>query len=126
MTALRRPLRLLATTGLAALAAISLVACGSDDSTDATTAAADTTAVAPVVIEVDADSGTAGTQTVPLGSEVSLHIVSATDQEFHLHGYDVEDEGTDVTITFVADQAGSFQLESHATDTLLFTLVVTG
>ena len=96
-----------------------------DDDTSSSTAAPATTA-ATTVIEVDADGGTPGTQTVALGTSVSFHIVSATDQEFHLHGYDIEDEGTDVTMTFVADQAGTFDLESHATDTLLFTLVVAG
>lgn len=79
---------------------------------------------AATVIEVDADSGTPGTQTVPLGTPVTLHIVTATEQEFHLHGYDIEDGGTNVTINFVADQAGSFELESHDTEELLFTLVV--
>ena len=77
-----------------------------------------------MVIEVDADSGTPGTQTVPFGSSVSFHIVTATAQEFHLHDYDIEDEGTDVTMTFVADQPGSFELESHDTEELLFTLTV--
>jgi hypothetical protein len=50
--------------------------------------------------------------------------VTATEQEFHLHDYDIEQAGTDVTMTFVADQAGTFELESHDTEELLFTLVV--
>jgi hypothetical protein len=129
MNAPRRFPRRFAATAIAALAAVSLVACGSDDDADdtpATAAPSDaTTAVDAVTIEVDADSGTPGTQTVALGTPVSLHVTTATSQEFHLHGYDIEDEGTDVTITFVADQAGSFELESHDTEALLFTLVVT-
>mgnify|MGYP001565352832 CR=1 FL=1 len=77
-----------------------------------------------IVLEVDAESGAPGAQTVALGSTVSMHVVSETEQEFHLHDYDVENSGTDVTLTFVADHAGSFALESHEGDTLLFTLVV--
>ena len=61
-----------------------------------------------------------------LGTTVALHIVSATEHEFHLHGYDIEDEGTDVTINFVADQAGSFEVETHDTEEIVFTLVVDG
>jgi hypothetical protein len=111
----------------AALAALSVVSCGDDDeehghTTDATVGAS--VAADAVVIEVDADRGTPGTQTVPVGTSVSFHIVTATAQEFHLHDYDIESAGTDVTMTFVADQAGSFGLESHDTEALLFTLVV--
>jgi hypothetical protein len=122
MTAPTRPSRFFA-AALVSLAAISLVACGDDDDSSSDTTTAAVTADA-VVIEVDADSGTPGTQTVPLGTPVSFHVVTATEQEFHLHGYDVEEEGTDVTISFTADQAGSFELESHDTEELLFTLVV--
>ena len=121
MTAPTRHPRLVAAV-LASLAAVSLVACGDDDESSDTTAAAATADA--VVIEVDADSGTPGTQTVPLGTPVSFHIVTATEQEFHLHDYDIEQGGTDVTMTFVADQAGTFELESHDTEELLFTLVV--
>jgi hypothetical protein len=111
----------LGAVAIAALATLTPIACGSDDGEPA----GETTADA-VVIEVDADSGTPGTQTVALGTPVSLHIVTATAQEFHLHDYDVEQEGTDVTLSFVADQTGTFELESHDTEALLFTLVVEG
>ena len=126
MTAPQQPFsRRLAATATAAIAALSLVACGSDDgSADTTATTATESGAQTVTIDVDADSGTPGTQTVALGTSVTLHITTATSQEFHLHGYDIEDEGTDVNISFVADQVGSFELESHATDTLLFTLVV--
>ena len=109
------------------LIGVSVASCGDDDddhghTTEATVDAS--VAADAVVIEVDADSGTPGTQTVALGTPVSFHIVTATSQEFHLHDYDIEQAGTDVTITFLADQAGSFELESHDTEVLLFTLVV--
>jgi hypothetical protein len=77
-----------------------------------------------IVIEVDGDTTSPSTETVPLGSTVSLQITSSVTQEFHLHDYDVEGSGTSVTLTFVADEAGSFELESHDTEQLLLTLVV--
>jgi hypothetical protein len=43
-----------------------------------------------------------------------------------LHGYDIEKAGTKVTFTFTADLAGDFQLESHATEKVLFVLTVAG
>lgn len=111
---------------LPALAVFALGACGSDDDDHSSSDMTISAGADAIVIEVDADSGTPGTQTVPLGSTVSFHIVTATEQEFHLHDYDIEQAGTDVTMTFVADQAGTFELESHDTEELLFTLVVEG
>jgi hypothetical protein len=92
----------------------------------ADTAAADTTvATGPVVIEVDADSGGPLAQTVALGTELSIHVVTATAQEWHLHGYDIELEGTDVTFEFTATKAGEFELEGHDTEAVVLTLTVT-
>ena len=111
----------------AALSTLALAACGGDDeAADHHGESAET--VAPtadaVVVDVDADAAEPGTQTVPLGSTVSLHITSAEEHEFHLHGYDLESEGTDVTVTFVADEAGEFEVETHDTEVVVFTLVV--
>ena len=99
-----------------------LAGCGGDDEHGG----GDTVAPSAeaIVIEVDGDTTTPATETVPLGSTVSLQITSAAEQEFHLHDYDVEGSGTSVTLTFVADEAGSFELESHDTEQLLLTLVV--
>jgi hypothetical protein len=118
---------LMAPVLVCSLGSLGLVACGSDSEGAAdTTAAASVPAAAPVTIEVDADSGTPVAQTVPLGTPLTIHVVTATDQEFHLHGYDIEQEGTDVTFTFTADQAGEFELESHATETVVLNLTVEG
>ena len=111
----------------AALSTLALAACGGDDeSADHHGESAET--VAPtadaVVVDVDADAAAPGTQTVPLGSTVSLHITSTEEHEFHLHGYDLEAEGTDLTLTFVADEAGEFEVETHDTEEVVFTLVV--
>jgi hypothetical protein len=91
------------------------------------TSAPETTAVAgPVVIEVDADSGSPIAQTVALGTELSIHVVSATADEWHLHGYDIELTGTDVTFEFTANKAGEFELEGHETEAVILNLTVTG
>lgn len=112
---------------LGALPILLLTACGGDDeSADHHGASAET--VAPtadaVVVDVDGDAAAPGTRTVPLGSTVSLHITSTEEHEFHLHGYDLEAEGTDLTLTFVADEAGEFEIETHDTEEVVFTLVV--
>jgi copper(I)-binding protein len=49
------------------------------------------------------------------------------DDEFHLHGYDLTEKaarGTTATFTFVATDPGTFPMESHTTNTNLFTLTV--
>lgn len=66
-------------------------------------------------IEVDADTDPVRTVSVPLGTPVTLVVRSAVEQEFHLHGYDLELAGTEVTFRFTADQAGTFELETHDT-----------
>lgn len=52
--------------------------------------------------------------------DVTIVIDSQTDGEFHLHGYDIEQElttGEEATVEFTADVAGQFIIERHgATD----------
>jgi hypothetical protein len=143
--------------------ALTLAACGDDDSdaadpttttlavatTAAPTTAVSTTAAAttteatvpattaapttpaptnPAVVEipVDADAAAAAplAQTVPLGQPVRIVVRTATPQEFHLHGYDIDASGTEVVFAFTADRPGEFELESHDTGDLLLTLTV--
>jgi hypothetical protein len=78
------------------------------------------------VFEVDADAGVPSTGTVPVGTAVTITIRSATAQEFHLHGYDLELTGTEVTFQFTADVAGTFAVESHDSEQPVFDLVVEG
>lgn len=101
--------------------------------TTATTAAPTTTIVGgPTVISLTVgtdDATTLGerTEIVPLGTDLRLELVAPEAEEYHLHGYDIEQEapaGQPVAISFTADQAGEFPLESHLTDDLLLTLVV--
>ncbi len=50
---------------------------------------------------------------VPLGSEVTLIARSAEEREYHLHGYDIELVGTEVTFQFTATIAGPSELTEH-------------
>ena len=93
--------------------------------------AADGSADIKVVVGVD-DFGTSGgtrVVSVPQGTEVTIELTDANaDEEYHLHGYDVEVSGTKgetATLTFTADETGQFDLESHSTEATLLVLVVT-
>lgn len=65
---------------------------------------------------------------VPKGTAVTINITSAQAEDYHLHGYDLEqkaDPGKTSTFEFTADQTGQFDLESHITENTLLVLVVT-
>ncbi len=87
---------------------------------------------ASVIIEatVGADTGPERLESVALGSNVVLSITNPTsDDEFHLHGYELGDAvvmpaGQTETFSFLADQAGEFELESHETGDVLLVLSV--
>ena len=81
-------------------------------------------------VTVGVDAAPERIERVPLGATVSIALTnpSAAD-EFHLHGYDLGDgqvipAGETATFTFVADRAGSFELESHETGDVLMILEV--
>jgi hypothetical protein len=87
---------------------------------------------APVIIAVfvGTETGPDRIESVPLGSVVSLSIVNdAASDEYHVHGYDLGDgqefaAGETAMFTFTADTAGDFEVESHATNSVLFVLRV--
>ena len=58
----------------------------------------------------------------------ALPIYPEADDEFHLHGYDMTTgktkKGETSTITFVADKAGEFEVESHVSEQVYVTIVV--
>jgi heme/copper-type cytochrome/quinol oxidase subunit 2 len=142
--------------GLATLAlAIGLTACGSssDKSSAGTTAAtgAETTiadeeptptsaaptpapvtdgkATIDVTVGTDDFTTSKGTRvvSVPKGTAVTINITSSDAEEYHLHGYDLEqtaEPGKTSTLEFTADQTGQFDLESHLTEDTLLVLVV--
>jgi hypothetical protein len=80
-----------------------------------------------IIIDVDDPAQLGKTWPVGLGETVVLRLLSDTDQEYHLHGYDIEvpaAAGVEATIEFTADQAGDFEVESHTTDEVLALLQV--
>lgn len=64
------------------------------------------------------------TLNVPFNATVVLTVTSATDEEFHVHGYDITKGGTNVTFVFTADMKGTYIVESHDTGWVVCTLVV--
>jgi len=108
--------------------------------TETTVPAADTTAAqdttpqtapdGPVQIDVvvGVDSGPDRVEMVKVGSEVQLNITNpdAAD-EFHIHGIELEQEvdaGVTATFNFVADTAGTYEVESHVTEDVLVIIEV--
>ena len=65
---------------------------------------------------------------VKKGTNVTIELTDpANDDEYHLHGYDIEVEATKGTpgkISFTADETGQFDLESHVTNKTLLVLYV--
>ena len=80
-----------------------------------------------IIVNVDDPTQVGQTFQVPLGQTVVLRLLSDTDQTYHVHGYDLEQKaaaGVEASFEFTADQAGSFEVESHTTDKVLATLEV--
>ena len=81
------------------------------------------TAPSALTIRCDADSGENPTFDVPLGTEVTLIASSATEREYHLHGYDLELTGTTVTFQFTANIPGPSELTEHPDHTTVCAIV---
>jgi hypothetical protein len=93
----------------------------------------DATSTTDEVVEISViigqTSGSAVAYQATLGSTVRLKIINPdADDEFHLHGYDLESgvtpAGQEAIIEFTADKLGTFDLESHVTTEWILTLVV--
>lgn len=93
-----------------------------------TVATTTTTAGTKFSVTVGQDSGPDRRETVPVGSFVTLTVSNpASDDEFHLHGYDLElkvKAGEPAVFSFSAGTAGTYELESHVTSGVLLTLEV--
>ena len=98
----------------------------------ATTLAAPTTTPAgPATISVVVGENAAPdrVETVPLGASVEITFLNpGTHDEFHVHGYDLStgavEAGEQAMISFTADKAGTFEVESHETDEIVVVLEV--
>jgi hypothetical protein len=113
---------------------LSLGACSSNDSaTDTTTPSAatptnptDSKMAAPTEFSVivGTDSSPDRIEEVALGANVQVTLSNPNaDDEFHLHGYDLSPGETKMgeasIISFTADKAGDFEIESHVTEDVL-------
>lgn len=126
---------------LPVLAVLLLASCGStgDDATTTTvvttTSTPTATTVAPVdepleiEVTVGEDSGPDRIELVELGSSVRITLTNpGIEDEYHLHGYDIVTKkmapGMPATISFTADEPGTFELESHVTNEVLVVLEI--
>lgn len=117
------------------VAPLALVACGgSSSSTDTTVAASPSSSVATGTVEksftVGTDTGADVVFEVALGDNVKLTFINpnAAD-DIHVHDYDIStgemEKNVASSVSFTADKAGDFEVESHASEELLLTLRVT-
>lgn len=108
--------------------------CASSDSASTTTTTlAPTTTVAVEPLEIDVvvgeNSGNERIEVVALGDDVRITLVNPTQEdEYHLHGYDIVSKkmapGAPATLSFTANVAGTFELESHVTNEVLVVLEI--
>ena len=118
----------------------SLASCSDTDADEGANLSADTTVVAAdpsakvagpteISVTVGTDSAVDRVEEVPLGSQVNITLTNPNaDDEFHLHEYDLSTgdtpKGESAVISFTADKAGLFDLESHVTDEVLVIISV--
>ncbi len=99
------------------------------EATSEETSASATDEVVEISVIIGQTSGSAVAYQATLGSTVRLKILNPdADDEFHLHGYDLESgvtpAGQEAIVEFTADKLGIFDLESHVTGEWILTLVV--
>lgn len=61
------------------------------------------------------------------GTRIELTVTSDEEDALHVHGYDEEVEvqpGETATLSFIADRAGRFEIETHHTEQLVYQLIV--
>lgn len=109
-----------------------------DDTAPASTDAVQTTVGAPrttaansatISVVVGENSAPDRIESVPLGASVEITFLNPdSHDEFHVHGYDLStgtvEAGETATISFTADKAGTFEIESHETDDVVMILEV--
>ncbi|MEI8398190.1 MAG: hypothetical protein WCG33_03500 [Actinomycetes bacterium] len=118
----------------------SLASCSDNDADEGGSLPPDTTVVAAdssakvagpieISVTVGTDSAADRVEEVPLGSQVNITLTNPNaDDEFHLHDYDLTPgktpKGEAAVISFTADKAGLFDLESHVTEEVLVVISV--
>ena len=106
-----------------------ITSCGSDSPSTSTDSTNSNSSVVELNVVVGVDSAADRVEQIPLGSTVRVQIANpAADDEFHLHGYEIESgevaAGETATIEFEAITAGSFEIESHVTEQVLLVLQI--
>lgn len=118
---------------VAAVAALTVAGCSSDDSPSpgpgASASAGSTAAATRITVTVAGGkvSPAPSVHHIHLGDHVVLTVTSDKVDEAHLHGYDKEIElqpGTPGTIDFTADVPGVFEFETHKSGLQLMQLEV--
>jgi hypothetical protein len=116
---------------IAAVAVFAMTSCGGTSSTDTTSApttipasASDETKTETFTLTIGENSGASNVVSFAKGSNVELTIVNpSADDEVHLHGYDLSTgdlpKGEKGVISFIANEAGDFEIESHITEEVL-------
>jgi hypothetical protein len=116
---------------LAAVAVFALASCGGTTTTDSTSApttvpasASDEIKTETFTLTVGENSGAKNIVSFSKGSNVELTIVNPTaNDEVHLHGYDLSTgdlpKGEKSVISFIANDTGDFEIESHITEEVL-------
>ena len=121
---------------LLTIAVFALSSCSGTTTTANTTIASDTTAIASTTdtekftLTVGENSGENNIISFTKGSNVELTIVNPNaDDEVHLHGYDLSTgelaKGVKGIISFVADEVGDFEVESHISEEVLSIVRIT-
>jgi hypothetical protein len=116
---------------LAAIAVFALASCGGSSTTDTTSvpttvpaSASDEMKTETFTLTVGENTGVKNIVSFSKGSNVELTIVNPNaDDEVHLHGYDLSTgdlpKGEKSIISFIANEAGDFEIESHITEEVL-------
>jgi maltose-binding protein MalE len=116
---------------LAAVAVFALSSCGGTTTTDTTSApttipasTSDEMKTETFTLTVGENSSTTNVVSFAKGSNVELTIVNPNaNDEVHLHGYDLSTgdlpKGEKGIISFIANDAGDFEIESHITEEVL-------
>ena len=95
-----------------------------------TTAIASTSDTEKFTLTVGENSGETNIISFTEGSNVELTIINPdADDEVHLHGYDLTTgdlpKGEKGVISFVANEAGDFEVESHISEEVLSIVRIT-
>lgn len=117
-------------------AVVFLIGCGAstsetkpETSTTELSAVTSNVTVVEISLTIGENSGPNEQQQIALGSTVRLSVVNPNaSDEIHVHGYDISTgdmaAGETSVIEFVADEAGTFDIESHISEEVVLLLIV--